>query len=118
MASSVTVSASDGTDLSSIIWTGMTPWLYTSQQVYVEIPGGRGQGVIYTRGLDNAVCTLTGRAPRTAAAQVAALAGLRADVSDGSVSKRGVLGTPAVAGQTWLMAWVEFSVSVRAEAGQ
>lgn len=118
MASSVTVSASDGTDLSSIIWTGMTPWLYTSQQVYVEIPGGTGQGVIYTRGLDNAVCTLTGRAPRTAEAQVMALAGLRATVSDGTVSKTAVLGTPAVTGQSWLMAWIEFTVSVRAEAGQ
>lgn len=119
MTNPITVTpGDDSTDLSAIIWQSMTPWLYTSQQTYVQIPGGDGLGVTYLRGRDNAVTTLTGICPRASQEAVRSLAGLSVTVSDGVTEKSGICGTPSISGQTYLMAWVQFSVTVRAEAGQ
>lgn len=60
----ITVSfAEEGKDIpegARLRWLTITPWVGARFQTHISIPGGNGLGVVYDRGHDNRVATITG----------------------------------------------------------
>lgn len=110
--SSITVTRG-GQSTSPIIWVDRTAWVAEAISTHISIPGGRGLGRNYSKGCDNAVCTLQGRVLDNAAGREAfeALAGSRLTISDGVQTRTGLAGTPTVTDSS-NRAWISFSISV------
>ncbi len=110
----MTISVSkNGLSTSPIIWTDKTAWVGEAITTHVTIPGGRGLGVTFPQGTDNAVCTLQGRVLDTAAGRDAleSLASSRLTVNDGVQTRSGVAGTPTVQ-ESSNRSWIFFSITV------
>lgn len=103
----------NGASTSPIIWVDKTAWVGEAITTHVTIPGGRGLGVTFPQGTDNAVCTLQGRVLDTEAGRDAleALASSRLTIDDGVQTRTGIAGTPTVT-ESGNRSWIFFSVTV------
>lgn len=106
----------DGSSTSPIIWVDKTAWVGEAFTTHVSIPGGRGLGVTFPQGVDNAVCTLQGRVLDTVAGRNAleALACSRLTIDDGVQTRSGIAGTPTVS-ESSNRSWIFFSITVTEE---
>lgn len=97
---------------SPIVWISMTPWTQAPIYTHVTIPGGRGLGVTFPQGADNATTTVTGRCPWTTAGQAAydALPGSSVTIGNGVDTRTGTV--TSVTAQEQSPAWIYFTMSV------
>lgn len=110
----MTISVSrNGSSTSPIIWTDKTAWIGEAITTHVTIPGGRGLGVTFPQGADNAVCTLQGRVLDTVAGRsmLESLAGSTLIIDDEVQVRTGIAGTPTVTDSS-NRAWIFFSITV------
>ena len=103
----------EGASTSPVIWVSMTPWVGSSIEQHVTVPGARGAGVTFRRGRDNAVATLQGRVPWTydGESMLDSLIGAKLTIDNGVSVRTGIAGTPTVSGDS--TAWIRFSLTVR-----
>lgn len=109
---SITVTR-NGSSTSPIVWVDKTSWVGEAITTHITIPGGRGLGVTFPQGTDNAVCTLQGRVLDTVAGRTAleAIASSRLTINDGVQTRSGIAGTPTVQ-ESSNRSWIFFSVTV------
>lgn len=102
-----------GQSTSPIIWTRKTAWTKAAMTTHVSIPGGDGDGVNFAKGRDNAVCTLSGRVPDTAAgrAMYESLGASRLTINDGIQTRTGLAGSPTETDSD-NRCWIFFTISV------
>lgn len=107
----ITVTRS-GQSTAPIVWVSMTPWVPSPITTHVSIPGGRGAGVNFAKGCDNAVTTVKGRCPWTSQGQTAfeALSGSRVTIANGVDIRTGLVTALTVQEQS--PAWIYFTMSV------
>lgn len=107
----ITVTRS-GQSTAPIVWVSMTPWVPAPITTHVPVPGGRGKGVNFPKGCDNAVTTVKGRCPWTEQGQAAfeALSGSRVAISNGIDIRTGLV--TALTAQEQSSAWIYFTMSV------
>ena len=112
----ITVAFTGGASTQYTKWLNLQPWVEQPLQIHHTIRGGRNLGVTYEQGFDNATSALQGMTLRNAAGTVEfdSLQGAKLTVSDGITTKNCIVTNVATGSRSSSMAWIEFTLSLRA----